>query len=507
MSNFGKGSDVRRRRSVSVIQRPGLKYPDSASFYSPSVRYPEYRYDHISRESNDVYAAVRDCLAQTNLDRTRFGTAEWNPLGTFIREGANVFVLCNFVQNQLDGEKDADFLSKCIHGSVLRALVDYVLLAVGPTGQVEFGNAPLQNTVFDSVIEETGAGTVLEFYKQAGDAVGCVDLRGFVSLRNRSGSIKEISNRREAIWETIDLGQSSSLAELGEDGVPRFRVHGYDFRETEAFHSHGRHEYLVNQKILAADTIISLPKLKTHEKVGVTLSLKGCVGIIAQKKCLAHHRSGSPRAGGDEFESDRLGLLRCASKFHEFTYRTSGLTAFGSFLRILDTNMWRIVRRLGVVPFGAWWGNDTAWRMALDTARIVSCGRKGGLNSRPCRKHLVLIDGIVGGEGDGPLRPTAVDSGIVLFSEDPVAADTVAVELMGYDPQKVPLVAEATELERYPVSTGRQGYIDLIYNGYSLLSERICEVVDHAYKPPKGWNGHIEAQSAGGSRSPRKSRR
>jgi uncharacterized protein (DUF362 family) len=50
---------------------------------------------------------------------------------------------------------------------------------------------------------------------------------------------------------------------------------------------------------------------------------------------------------------------------------------------------------------------------------------------------LAVIDGVVGMEGNGPTNGSPVSSGIVTASADALAADTVAAELMGFDPRTV----------------------------------------------------------------------
>ncbi len=50
---------------------------------------------------------------------------------------------------------------------------------------------------------------------------------------------------------------------------------------------------------------------------------------------------------------------------------------------------------------------------------------------------LAVIDGFTGMEGDGPSRGTPVDSRVALASVDPLAADTLAARLMGFDPKKI----------------------------------------------------------------------
>ena len=80
--------------------------------------------------------------------------------------------------------------------------------------------------------------------------------------------------------------------------------------------------------------------------------------------------------------------------------------------------MHRIARRAGrpvfgdtetVVRSGNWWGNDTVWRMCLDLNKIVLYGSPDG-SFRPAtrehrKRHYVLIDGILAGQGRGPMNP------------------------------------------------------------------------------------------------------
>lgn len=59
------------------------------------------------------------------------------------------------------------------------------------------------------------------------------------------------------------------------------------------------------------------------------------------------------------------------------------------------------------------------------------------------RPSYAIIDGIVGMEGNGPISGEPVASGILVFADDPVAADTVGASLMGFDPKRVPYILEA----------------------------------------------------------------
>jgi uncharacterized protein (DUF362 family) len=59
------------------------------------------------------------------------------------------------------------------------------------------------------------------------------------------------------------------------------------------------------------------------------------------------------------------------------------------------------------------------------------------------RPHFVIADGIVGMEGDGPLNGTAKDLRTVLLSDDPVAADSILAEMLGFQSTQIRYLYEA----------------------------------------------------------------
>ena len=80
----------------------------------------------------------------------------------------------------------------------------------------------------------------------------------------------------------MDLGKKSNLEEFGSN-YKNFYGADYDRRKTVSFHREGHHVYSVSKTALESDVIINLPKLKTHMKAGVTISLKNMIGIIGEK--------------------------------------------------------------------------------------------------------------------------------------------------------------------------------------------------------------------------------
>jgi len=59
------------------------------------------------------------------------------------------------------------------------------------------------------------------------------------------------------------------------------------------------------------------------------------------------------------------------------------------------------------------------------------------------RPPFTIVDGIVGMEGNGPIQGTAVNSGVLIFGDDPVAVDATSARLMQVDPSKIAYLREA----------------------------------------------------------------
>lgn len=478
--------------TLSLFQDPALSYPDGDFFFSPDEPFPEYRLGHISPAPNPVYSAIRRCFAQADLDAANFDTPDWNPLQSLVPRGSRVFVLCNFVLNRQRGETADGFAAKCLHGSVLRAVVDYLLLAIGEEGSLAFGNSPMQHADWGSVLSETGAARVLEFYRAASIPVEAKDLRLFVVRRNRAGALVNVERRADTGGVTVDLGRESRFADLDAESAQRYRIMNYGPSRLRKTHGTGRHVYVINREILDADVIFSLPKLKTHEKAGITCVMKNCVGAVGHKDSLPHHRFGTPGIGGDEYPEDRLGVLRLASAFHDSAQLTRPGSTLGNVARVADRAVRVATGLRAPVREGAWSGNETTWRMVVDLARIVSHADKAGrLQDEPIRRHLALVDGILGGEGQGPLAPTPVRSGLLLLADNPLLADYACALMMGFDPDRLPTVSRALEPMSYPLFKGKVAAERVVYNGRSLALPELAGLATHHFRPPVGWEGAI----------------
>ncbi len=485
-------------RSVAISAGHGA-YPQSPP-YSPQECYPEYPFRGGPRSPgpNAAYAAVRQALQLLELDADRSLSAGWNPLQGIIKRGDTVVLKPNFVREFREtrpGHGD------CLitHGSVIRAVLDYAYLALEGCGRIIIADAPHNDADFEAIARIAGLQEIQDFYRRhAGFEVEVYDLRP-----ERARKIDGVIVGHEPLpgdpagYVRVNLGLDSEFAEINH---LCHRLYGseYDTSEIRRHHHDDVHEYLISKTVLDADVVISLPKLKTHKKTGITVNLKNLVGINGNKNWLPHHREGTPSQGGDQFADDGLlhrmerGLMTGFRRVFPLLgplrsavakpAKSLGKRVFG------DTNN-------GTIRSGNWYGNDTTWRMVLDLNRILLyADSQGRLGDRPARQFFSVVDGIIGGEGNGPLDPTPKPAGVVVAGFNPVTVDVACARLMGFDPRRLPVLSRATA--RHPLLSGLPGFADIeARSNDARFSGNLVDVngSSAAFKPHFGWEGRIEA--------------
>jgi len=66
--------------------------------------------------------------------------------------------------------------------------------------------------------------------------------------------------------------------------------------------------------------------------------------------------------------------------------------------------------------------------------------------AKTIRNDMIVVDGVVAMEGNGPLIGTPKQMGIILAGKNTLAVDSVCSRLMGYDPSQVKYLVKAEEL-------------------------------------------------------------
>ena len=128
--------------------------------------------------------------------------------------------------------------------------------------------------------------------------------------------------------------------------------------------------------------------------------------------------------------------------------------------------------------------------MTLDIARILRYARVDGtLSPTPVRMHVAMVDGIIAGEGEGPLRPTPRRTGLVGFGDDICAVDAACALLMGYDPSIIPLIRNSLGSMSLPLSDQTLDQLTLTLNAGLISPSDLVSRFSPAFKAPKGWRG------------------
>jgi len=478
---------------VAVQASTYAEYPTEAPFH-PGTRYPEYDLGETGGP-NHAYEAVRLCFAAAGLDASRHGTAAWNPLNGLISPGERVVIKPNFVR-ETHPRDSMGWRYVLTHGSVIRAVVDYVWKALDGRGSVVIADAPQTDSSFDAICRLLGLCDLAEFYRRQGLDFSLLDLRRDEWV-NRDGVIvarHELAGDPRGYCR-FDLAQASEFS--GHCGGGRYYGADYDSDELNCHHTGGRHEYLVSRTIVDADVILSVPKLKTHKKAGTTGALKNLVGINGDKNWLPHHTEGTPADGGDERPDCRKSERNLVMGVRSVLLHTPLIG------NILHRHARKAALRIfgsteEVIRSGNWYGNDTVWRMCLDLNKILLYGdpsgtfREDGPENR--KRHIVLVDGIIAGEGRGPMNPDPVPSGIVVFGTNPASVDAACAILMGFDPEKIPIIRQAFRCKRYTLTDWDWRDLRLVSNKpewNGLLTDMPFKDTFH-FEPHFGWKGHIE---------------
>lgn len=336
-----------------------------------------------------------------------------NPFAGLVRPGERVFIKPNWVASRWRASCPHVDNLYCVitHPAVIEAVADRVARALQGKGEIIIADNPSIDADFEELMAFTGIRRLESKYD-----VPCriYDLRPLVckDLKDYGKRWKMSPQPGDPNGEVeINLGRESLF--YGVD--PKLFRGVFDEREeTIAAHTGETQLYTVSRSLYEADVYISVPKLKTHQKVGVTLNLKGQVGAMTRKNQLVHWRIGSPETGGDEYP---------------------------------DRESWEKAQHAKVTHRGAHPGNDTIWRMVVDLYKA--------LRTRE-RKYFTVIDGILAGEGQGPFCPTSKHANVLIGGGDFLLADIVATRYMGIDPMKIRYLEyfirkEKIDLSRLPV--------------------------------------------------------
>ena len=451
--------------------------------YFPAEIFPEYPFaDTRVDKDNEAYGSLRRLFLLLGLDSGNFGKKSWNPFGPFLYPGNTALLKPNFMRHFNERGGASGLIT---HGSLIRAAADYAYIALKGKGRIIIADGPMDDADFDKIAKLTGLYEIQKFYKEnVKFDIEIYDLRQERVTKQGEKIIRRDKLRGDPFgYSVVNMGEASAF----KKGHPDHRC----FRGSECrtdimslHHNEARNEYLISSTFLSADVIINLPKMKTHKRAGVTLSLKNMVGVTGDRNWLPH--SMEPSVSKDK---KKQGLK--AEILHSLrSFRMSSRKKFIRLLILIKPLRDALRQSIGVtdavVSAGNWYGNDIMWRTIVDLGHISKyADKKGAITKDKQRRSFVIVDGIVGGEGDGPTNPVPKPCGVLIAGFDELRADIAAARVMGFDPMKVPKFKNINDLPKDIKCASNVK----AWNGNIFDFRGRC--LD--FKPHYGWKGHIEA--------------
>lgn len=448
----------------------------------------DYHEGDIRNSKNPIYKAVEKLFFNLSLDKENFGRSNWNPLKTIVKPGNTVAIKPNFVASR-DKElnlSDNELLSVSTSPSVLRPIIDYCWKALMGKGKIIIVDSPVEGTDFHEILNRLHMYDLIDILRNKKINIEIIDLRDFTFIRkmlldnfifgdysiNIGLLIKKDQKGDPKGYKIIDLKEKSFLAKKGWN-YGKLRFHRANPKTPTQYHDLLKNLYSISKSVLESDVFINVPKLKTHKKSGVTLSLKSLIGITNRKHWLPHYRSGCPPSG-DEYPR-RLSL---GETVHQKLSRFPLPFGHSLILNIINRR-----NHQKAITEGSWEGNDTLWRVILDLNKILFfADKKGKIKNTFQRKYLTIIDGVRAGEGDGPLRPTPKHTGILVAAFNPAVADALATNIMGLNYKKIPQIMNALDL--FNLNMDNLNSLIDTFNKNNKINLR--------FKPPAGWEKIIK---------------
>jgi uncharacterized protein (DUF362 family) len=388
------------------------------------------------------------------------------------------------------------------HPAVIWATVRHVDRFLRGCGRITICDAPQTDSSLRTLLARCNFDAYARCHPlEHGTPIAIVDLRREEwTTRNGVVIARHPLPGDPAGYTLVDLGSRSRFASRRMDNIYGAE---FDYRFTQRQHSDGHHRYLISATVLRADLVISMPKLKTHKKGGITGALKNMVGVNGDKNYLPHHTFGPPSRGGDEFpEAKRLGSMesQMLRLYKSMVRRLPESVARGVAVPIKKVGRLVFGDTSRVIRSGNWHGNDTVWRMTLDLNAIVRWVDADGSLRRHPRPVLVVTDGVLGGEAEGPMSPDPKAGDVLIVSDDSAVADHAAALWMGFDPARIPSVAHAFNSGHLPLTAARPEDI-VVESAEARFRGPLAQVVARhgkSFRPHSGWRGKIERRTQGG---------
>lgn len=181
----------------------------------------------------------------------------------------------------------------------------------------------------------------------------------------------------------------------------------------------GKKAVRIPKKIFQFDYIISVALPKTHDTVGITLGIKNLLmGIVKQ-----------------EDRSSMHGFQQSYSDYQELKKKNSLLNKIA--LLLIGRGPWQLTLFINNYLPSKIKDKQVGFNPQIYKKSVACLNYNLFQLGKRIMPGLVIIDGLIGMEGDGPVYGRVKKLGIAIASTDPLKADAVGAKVMGFEPQKI----------------------------------------------------------------------
>ncbi|MBK6729399.1 MAG: DUF362 domain-containing protein [Bacteroidetes bacterium] len=209
-------------------------------------------------------------------------------------KGKKILLKPNWVKHNY---RPSDEFCLCTNTNFILAILELVLSK--QPASVVIGDAPIQGCNWDKLINKEFLDAVAALTIKYSITVSVKDFRRVAF--DTSNNKLEVERNPIDQYVIFDVGKKSYLEPITVAGKNNFRVTVYNPDKFVHTHGPGMHKYCITKELFASDIVISIPKVKTHQKAGITAALKNIVGLNGDKDFLPHHRIGGTSIGGDSY--------------------------------------------------------------------------------------------------------------------------------------------------------------------------------------------------------------
>lgn len=433
-----------------------------------------------------ILAAIRGLIQNLSLS------------ADFIQPGDKIVIKPNWVKEHDERHSGPNHWEHIVsHPVLIEAVATWAAEQLGNKGSITICDAPQTDSSFAKMREYCQLDAMLQHLQRKfpNVVIKILDLRPEEWLAKDGITVSKTKLVGDPLGSVkVELGENSEFYKFHGEG--KLFGASVDMEETNTHHSGHKQEYLLCRTPMDADVLICLPKLKTHKKVGLTCALKNLVGINANKNWLPHHTEGTPDQGGDQFPKNTAkaklehSWMGCAKRWmKKMPILARFFVPIKGVARVFFGDTQKTVRS------GNWYGNDTCWRMVLDLNKcLFYFDSKGERRQKPLR-YLAIVDGIIGGDGNGPMSADPIASGVLIAGINPLSVDCAASRVMGFDWRKIRMLCQAFAIKKLKLADFQGSEICYRSTGESQDRSLDSFVPFVCFRPHFGWIGAIELDS------------